>query len=132
MFGFLKHKKNLSKQEPRARSLSTAKKAALLQHIEQLKSQLEQSTTTGLAEIYERLGCDYEQLGETSLAIEYLEKSQRSKKSLGKGYKVLLNLYNQERVKAAKEKDEATLQYYLNKLDELLTLSKEMTRGAQK
>ncbi len=62
-------------------------------------------------------------------AIYYLEKILSINKKLGKNYNDLMNLYNSEMRLAAVNKDNEKVQYYLNKIDELMQLSKDVIRG---
>lgn len=63
-------------------------------------------------------------------AIHYLETSLNEKKSLGNGYRKLLSLYNIKRREAAEAKDDEQIQYYLKKIDEMMAISKEVTRSS--
>lgn len=63
-------------------------------------------------------------------AIHYLEISLSEKKSLGNGYRKLLSLYNIKRREAAEAKDDEQIQYYLKKIDEMIAISKEVTRSS--
>lgn len=63
-------------------------------------------------------------------AIHYLEISLSEKKSLGNGYRKLLSLYNIKRREAAEAKDDEQIQYYLKKIDEMMAISKEVTRSS--
>ena len=58
------------------------------------------------------------------------EVGHHSRKDLGKGYRALLNLYNTKRREAAKAKDDEQIQYYLRKIDEMMAISKEVTRAS--
>lgn len=67
---------------------------------------------------------------EVDEAIHYLEVSLSEKKSLGNGYRKLLSLYNIKRREAAEAKDDEQIQYYLKKIDEMMAISKEVTRSS--
>ena len=75
-------------------------------------------------------GILYAEAKQTDEAITYLEMSLSEKKDLGKGYRALLNLYNTKRREAAKAKDDEQIQYYLRKIDEMMAISKEVTRAS--
>lgn len=62
-------------------------------------------------------------------AILYLEKSLEINKNIGIGYKSLMTLYNKKRKYYSKEYDANKLQYYLDKIDYMLQLSKDVIRG---
>ncbi len=80
-----------------------------------------------LAKLYEQVGVYYWQLDSVDEAIEYLEKSQELKPSMGEGYKKLMLLYNSKRVEAAKNRDDDGIDYYMNKLDDMRNLAKKLT-----
>ena len=69
----------------------------------------------------------YSELNLPDEAIEHLEKSQGYKSSMGEGYKKLLMLYNAKRAEAAKNRDNAGIDYYMNKLDDMRNLAKKLT-----
>lgn len=76
------------------------------------------------------IGILFADANEHDEAIRYLEMSLSEKKDLGPGYRKLLNLYNIKRREAAKAKDDAQIQYYLTKIDEMMAISKEVTRAS--
>lgn len=76
------------------------------------------------------IGILFADANENDEAIKYLEMSLAEKKDLGAGYRKLLNLYNIKRREAAKAKDDAQIQYYLTKIDEMMAISKEVTRAS--
>ena len=76
------------------------------------------------------IGILYAEAKQTDEAITYLEMSLSEKKDLGKGYRALLNLYNTKRREAAKAKDDEQIQYYLRKIDQMMAMSKEVTRAS--
>ena len=80
-----------------------------------------------LAKLYEQVGIHYYELNLPDEAIEHLEKSQGYKPSMGEGYKKLMMLYNAKRAEAAKNRDDAGIDYYMNKLDDMRNLAKKLT-----
>lgn len=46
---------------------------------------------------------------------------------MGEGYKKLMILYNAKRAEAAKNRDDAGIDYYMNKLDDMRNLAKKLT-----
>lgn len=76
-----------------------------------------------------QLGLLYAKIEEDDKAIEYLEKSLEINKNIGDGYKQLMSLYNKKRRKYSKDYDDEKLQYYLNKIDYMLQISKDYVRG---
>lgn len=92
-----------------------------LQKIESTEDKVE------LAKLYEQVGIHYFELNLPNEAIEHLEKSQGYQPSMGEGYKKLMMLYNTKRAEAAKNRDDAGIDYYMNKLDDMRNLAKKLT-----
>ena len=92
-----------------------------LQKIESTADEVE------LAKLYEQVGIHYSELNLPDEAIQNLEKSQEYKPSMGEGYKKLMMLYNAKRAEAAKNRDDAGIDYYMNKLDDMRNLAKKLT-----
>jgi tetratricopeptide (TPR) repeat protein len=132
MFGFGKKKPKEPKKETIEEVVLTEeRKAALLHTISNKKEEVNQTVGEEQAKIYEEIGLAFYELGEEDNAIDSLEKSIQAKKSLGNGYKTLLKLYNKKRAEAAKVNNEELLQIYLKKLDQMMQVSKEVTRGVR-
>ncbi|MCY8233921.1 tetratricopeptide repeat protein [Priestia endophytica] len=132
MFGFGKKKTKVPKKEAIEEVVLTAeRKEELLRTISFKKEEVNQVTREEQAKIYEDLGLAFNELGDDDNAIDSLEKSIQAKKSLGNGYKTLLKLYNKKRAEAAKVNDEELLQIYLKKMDQMMQVSKEVTRGVR-
>jgi len=132
MFGFGKKKAKEPKKQITEEVVITAKrKEELLRTISFKKEEANQAVGEEQAKIYEEIGLAFNELGEEDHAIDSLEKSIQAKKSLGNGYKTLLRLYNKKRAEAAKENDEESLQIYLKKMDQMMQVSKEVTRGVR-
>ena len=79
------------------------------------------------ATIFERIGLTYEKMNRIDDAIEVLEKSMECKLSMGDGYKKLLSLYNLKRAEAARNRDDAKIDYYMMKMDEMRNIAKKLT-----
>lgn len=109
--------------------LTTERKEELFRTISLKKEEVNQITGEQQAKVYEEIGLAFHELGEEDQAVEALEKSLQAKKSVGAGYKILLKLYNKKRAEAAKINDEASLQIYLKKMDQMMQLSKDVARG---
>ncbi|OAS87939.1 MULTISPECIES: hypothetical protein [Metabacillus] len=130
MFGFGKKKTKEPKKETTEEIVLTAeRKEALLRTISIKKEDINQTSREEQAKIYEEIGLAFNELGDEDNAIDSLEKSIQAKKSLGNGYKTLLKLYNKKRAEAAKVNNEELLQVYLKKMDQMMQVSKEVTRG---
>lgn len=94
--------------------------------IAELKNKAGEERIAALNEI----GILYAEAKQIDDAIAYLELSLSEKKDLGKGYRTLLSLYNTKRREAAMAKDDEQIQYYLRKIDEMMAISKEVTRAS--
>lgn len=129
MFDWFKSKKKeaqKTKTEEKPESLSSPEEVQELiqRDLEKIKATSDEEV---LAKLYEQVGVYYWQLDSVDEAIEYLEKSQELKPSMGEGYKKLMLLYNSKRAEAAKNRDYAGIDYYMNKLDDMRNLAKKLT-----
>lgn len=129
MFDWFKSKKKeaqKTKTEEKPESLSSPEEVQELiqRDLEKIKATSDEEV---LAKLYEQVGVYYWQLDSVDEAIEYLEKSQELKPSMGEGYKKLMLLYNSKRAEAAKNRDDAGIDYYMNKLDDMRNLAKKLT-----
>lgn len=132
MFGFGKKKnKELKKEVTEVVVLTEERKEELLRTIYLKKEEVDQVVGEEQSKIYEEIGLAFNELGEEDNAIDAFEKSIQSKKSVGDGYKALLKLYNKKRAEAAKANDEEALQSYLKKMDQMMQVSKDVTRGVK-
>jgi tetratricopeptide (TPR) repeat protein len=130
MFGFCNKKdKELKKEATEVVVLTEERKEELLRTIYLKKEEADQVAGEEQSKIYEEIGLAFNELGEEDNAIDAFEKSIKSKKSVGDGYKTLLKLYNKKRAEAAKANDEESLQVYLKKMDQMMQVSKDVTRG---
>ena len=132
MFGFFKKKEKPAKIEEK-KELSVEERARLeteaQQFIEKIAA-LEQDTTvekTEIAGAYEKLGLTYAALDQIDAAIETLEKSLDHKLTIGDGYKKLMSLYNGKRAEAARNGDDAGIDKYMGKMDEMRQIAKKVT-----
>ncbi|MBO0410429.1 tetratricopeptide repeat protein [Enterococcus hulanensis] len=132
MFGFLKKKNKPEKAEEKV-ELSAEEKTVLTDENQQLMAKIaaaEQADpveTDELAGLYEKLGLNYAKLEQTDAAIESLEKSLDHKLTIGDGYKKLMSLYNGKRAEAARNGDDAGIDKYMGKMDEMRQIAKKVT-----
>ena len=70
-----------------------------------------------------------EQAVETDLAIKYYEESLELCKQHGKASTDLMKLYNKKRQEAAEAKDDEKVKEYMDKVQNLMQMSKDMIRG---
>ena len=71
----------------------------------------------------------YYQAEELESAIKYYEESLSIKKEMGKSYTDLMSLYNKKRQQAAENKNDEQMNYYMQKVQEMMQMSKDMLRG---
>jgi tetratricopeptide (TPR) repeat protein len=133
MFGFGKKKKvkEPNRETTEAVVLTIERKEELLRTISRKKEEVNQVGGEEQAKLYEEMGLVFNELGDDDQAIDSLEKSIQVKKTLGEGYKTLLKLYNKKRAEAAKVNDDELLQMYLKKMDQMMQVSKDVTRGVR-
>lgn len=79
------------------------------------------------AEMYEQIGLIQSEVDRIDDAILSLEKSLDYKLSIGDGYKKLMSLYNAKRAMAAKEGNDAGIDFYMDKMDEMRQIAKKVT-----
>lgn len=128
MFGFFKKKSKPEKTEEKV-ELSTEEKDRLNEDNQQLLSKISATSDdqTELARLHEQLGLNYAKLEQTDNAIESLEKSLEEKLTIGDGYKKLMSLYNGKRAEAARNGDDAGIEKYMGKMDEMRQIAKKVT-----
>lgn len=132
MFGFLKKKNKPEKTEEKV-DLSPEEKEVLTKENQQLMTEIAATEQTDspekaeLAGLYEQLGLNFEKLEQVDSAIESLEKSLDHKLTIGDGYKKLMSLYNAKRAEAARNSDDAGIEKYMNKMDEMRQIAKKVT-----
>ncbi|MBT2288926.1 tetratricopeptide repeat protein [Paenibacillus albidus] len=131
MFGFGKKDKESKKEAAAEEVLTEERKEELLRTISLKKEEIKQIAGEEQAKIYEEIGLAFYELNEEDNTIDAFEKSLQAKKSVGDGYKILLKLYNKKRAEAAKANDEKSLQIYLKKMDQMMQVSKDVTRGVR-
>lgn len=135
MFNFLKkNKEKKPAPAPQAEvELTEAESDQLKEKIEALKIEVKELEAADpqqvpeLARLEEKIGLAYSQLQDTDAAISALEKSLELKLSIGDGYKKLMSLYNAKRAEAARNGDDAGIEKYMNKMDEMRQIAKKVT-----
>lgn len=125
---FFKKKSKPEKTEEKV-ELSTEEKDRLNEDNQQLLSKISATSDdqTELARLHEQLGLNYAKLEQTDNAIESLEKSLEEKLTIGDGYKKLMSLYNGKRAEAAHNGDDAGIEKYMSKMDEMRQIAKKVT-----
>lgn len=95
---------------------------SLEQELASLKEQLKTRRDT---DTLNKIGAVCTKLERTDEAIEYYEESLSIQPTLGKASTDLLKLYNIKRKEASLAKDDKQIQFYLNKIDNLMKMNKE-------
>lgn len=98
---------------------------ALEQELTKLKEQLPTATDNNIIELLNKLGEICKNLNKVDDAIAYYEQSLEKQPTLGKASTDLLKLYNIKRKEASIAKDDNLIQFYLDKIDNLMKLNKE-------
>lgn len=134
MFDFFNKKKKKT-NDVRENTLSEEQLSNINQAIDTKKSEITKvektATKAEQAKLYEELGLLYAQKNDDE-AIPILEKSLERKLSMGDGYKKLMSLYNEKRKEAARNGDDAGIDKYMNKMDEMRSVAKKLTISGDK
>ncbi|AYA76244.1 tetratricopeptide repeat protein [Bacillus sp. Y1] len=101
----------------------------LLQDIESASEELKKAEGEKRIEVLNKLGTLSFEAHLIDQSIEFYETSISENRSLGKAYTDLIKLYNIKRKEAVDEKDNAKIQFYLGKTDQLMQLTKDTIRG---
>ncbi|MDT2814958.1 tetratricopeptide repeat protein [Vagococcus carniphilus] len=128
MFNFMKKKKN--KESIVESKLTEEEIAELDMKLEKLITEVKEISDDNnetKAEMYEQIGLIQSEVDRIDDAILSLEKSLDYKLSIGDGYKKLMSLYNAKRAMAAKEGNDAGIDFYMDKMDEMRQIAKKVT-----
>lgn len=126
-----KSEKNKNENTISKKKLTEDQKEELLGFISRKSIEVQSLTIENQARVFEEIGLAYYELGDEENAIASLEKSLQLKKTIGESFKTLLKLYNKKRAEAAESNDFDNLQTFLNKIDLLMQISKDVTRGVK-
>lgn len=123
MFFFKKKEK---KQEE---AVPAANREELLAKADKQLEALEGTQGNDRVRILNELGSLYTQAEETDRAIQYYEESLEVCKQHGKATTDLMKLYNKKRQEAAEAKDDEKVKEYMEKVQGLMQMSKDIIRG---
>ncbi|MDR4316498.1 tetratricopeptide repeat protein [Niallia circulans] len=126
-----KSEKNKNENTISKKKLTEDQKEELLGFISRKSIEVQSLNIENQARVFEEIGLAYYELGDEENAIASLEKSLQLKKTIGESFKTLLKLYNKKRAEAAESNDADNLQTFLNKIDLLMQISKDVTRGVK-
>lgn len=102
--------------------------AALEKERARLEEQLGETKDEMRVDLLNRLGEICFRMEAIDAAIDYYEASLAASPALGKAHGELLKLYNKKRRESAEAKDDAEVQRYMDKIDELMKLTKTAMR----
>lgn len=123
MFFFKKKEKKAKEQAP------VVNKEELCLETSGKVKQLEDKTGDDRVALLNEIGSLYTQAEETDLAIQYYEESLEICKQHGKATTDLMKLYNKKRQEAAEAKDDEKVKEYMDKVQGLMQMSKDIIRG---
>lgn len=132
MFNWFKSKPKEKAKVKEKQELTSEEKLSVKKEVAECQAALttiDQSNTDELAKAYEKLGVLQAKV-ESDEAIVSLEKSLAYKQSIGDGYKCLMSLYNQKRSAAAHSGDDAGIDKWMGKMDELRQIARNNTIGS--
>jgi len=122
---FFKKKEKKEKKE----TAPIVNRDELLAKAEEKLAQLDGKEGQDRVAILNELGSLYTQAEETDKAILYYEESLSLNKQHGKASTDLMKLYNKKRQEAALAKDDEKVKEYMEKVQGLMQMSKDMIRG---
>ncbi len=126
MFLFGKKKEKTAEKVEKA---PVVNKEELISQAEAKVQELEGTKEDARVILLNKIGSLYFQAEELDKAIEYYEQSLDMKKQMGRSYTDLMSLYNKKRQQAAKAKNDKEISYYLDKVQGMMQMSKDMLRG---
>ena len=121
---FFKNKEK--KNESEAPSVN---KEELIAQAEGRIKELEGKEGNDRVSLLNEIGSLFTQAEETDQAIRYNEESLEICKQHGKASTDLMKLYNKKRQQAAEAKDDEKVKEYMDKVQSLMQMSKDMIRG---
>ncbi len=123
MFFFKKKEKKQEEAAP------VVNKEELIAKAAEKVNALEESEGDDRVKLLNEIGSLYTQAEETDQAIKYYEESLELCKQHGKASTDLMKLYNKKRQEAAEAKDDEKVKFYMEKVQSLMQMSKDMIRG---
>lgn len=123
MFFFKKKEKKQEEAAP------VVNKEELLSKALEKAEALKEAAGDDRVKLLNEIGSLYTQAEETDQAIKYYEESLELCKQHGKASTDLMKLYNKKRQEAAEAKDDEKVKFYMEKVQSLMQMSKDMIRG---
>lgn len=127
LFGFGKKKEKVASAA--AETALVLDRDAVLDAVKAKRSELEGKEGVAAANVLNEIGKLYADANMVDEAVEAYERSLEVNRTMGKASAALVKLYNKKRAAAAEAKDDEAIKYYMDKVTEMLAISKDQLRG---
>ena len=127
LFGFGKKKEKVASAA--ADTAPVLDRDAVLYAVKAKRSELEGKEGVAAANVLNEIGKLYADANMVDEAVEAYEQSLEVNRTMGKASAALVKLYNKKRAAAAEAKDDEAIKYYMDKVTEMLAISKDQLRG---
>lgn len=127
LFGFGKKKEKVASAA--AETAPVLDRDAVLDAVRTKHSELEGKEGVAVANVLNEIGKLYADANMVDEAVEAYEQSLEINRTMGKASAALVKLYNKKRAAAAEAKDDEAIKYYMDKVTEMLAISKDQLRG---
>lgn len=127
LFGFGKKKGKVASAA--AETTPVLDRDAVLDAVKAKRSELEGKEGVAAANVLNEIGKLYADANMVDEAVEAYEQSLEVNRTMGKASAALVKLYNKKRAAAAEAKDDEAIKYYMDKVTEMLAISKDQLRG---
>lgn len=127
LFGFGKKKEKVASAA--AETAPILDRDAVLDAVKAKRSELEGKEGVAAANVLNEIGKLYADANMVDEAVEAYEQSLEVNRTMGKASAALVKLYNKKRAAAAEAKDDEAIKYYMDKVTEMLAISKDQLRG---
>lgn len=127
LFGFGKKKEKVASAA--AETAPVLDRDAVLDAVKAKRSELEGKEGVAAANVLNEIGKLYADANLIDEAVEAYEQSLEVNRTMGKASAALVKLYNKKRAAAAEAKDDEAIKYYMDKVTEMLAISKDQLRG---
>lgn len=127
LFGFGKKKEKVASAA--AETAPVLDRDAVLDAVKAKRSELEGKEGVAAANVLNEIGKLYADANMVDEAVEAYEQSLEVNRTMGKASAELVKLYNKKRAAAAEAKDDEAIKYYMDKVTEMLAISKDQLRG---
>ena len=127
LFGFGKKKEKVASAA--AETAPALDRDSVLAAVEAKRSELEGKEGVAAANVLNEIGKLYADANMVDEAVEAYEQSLEANRTMGKASAALVKLYNKKRAAAAQAKDDEAIKFYMDKVTEMLAISKDQLRG---